>query len=395
MNRRQAPRVVHLTSVHAADDTRVYHKECRSLADAGYHVTLIAQAPLVGTDDPRIRVVVVPRPSSRWRRVTETTWRVLRDAWREDADLYHLHDPELLPVGLILKLRGARVVYDVHENWPAAVDARDWIPRRVRTVARRGIAGVELCAARFVDAVVVVIPEIAARFPPEKVALVQNFPLPDERRATDRAPDDDPPIVVYIGDLTEIRGARTMVEAMASLPPKVAARLVVAGTFSPPVLEQELHRLPGSDRLETRAWLSRAGVTELLARATVGLVVFHPSPNHVASQPNKLFEYMAAGLPVIASDFPRWREIVGPHGAGLLVDPCDPAAIARAITTMLADPVAARSMGRHGRAAVGDRFGWPSQATVLLDVYQRLSPRNGGGDTRSMPNGAKRHAEGT
>jgi glycosyltransferase involved in cell wall biosynthesis len=371
MSHTRPPRVVHLTSVHAADDTRILHKECRSLADAGYDVTLIAQAPLVSAEGAGVRVVVLRRPASRWRRVTETTWAVLRAAWREDAALYHLHDPELLPVGLILKLRGARVVYDVHEDWPAAVDARDWIPVPARAVARRGVAAVELCAARLLDAVVAVTPEIAARFPPDKVALVQNFPLGDER-TIERAPADHQPIVAYIGDLTEIRGARTMVEAMGRLPIGVAARLVIAGTFSPPELEEELHRLPGGERLETRAWLSREGVAELLADASIGLVLFHPSPNHLASQPNKLFEYMAAGLPVIASDFPRWREIVGRNGAGLLVDPRDPTAISEAIAALLADPDGAAEMGRHGQAAVGDRFRWASQAEVLLGVYRRL-----------------------
>jgi len=232
MSHTRPPRVVHLTSVHAADDTRILHKECRSLADAGYDVTMIAQAPLVSVERAGVRVVVLRRPASRWRRVTETTWAVLRAAWREDAALYHLHDPELLPVGLILKLRGARVVYDVHEDWPAAVDARDWIPVPARAVARRGVAALELCAARLLDAVVAVTPEIAARFPPDKVALVQNFPLGDER-TVERAPADHQPIVAYIGDLTEIRGARTMVEAMGRLPIGVAARLVIAGTFSP------------------------------------------------------------------------------------------------------------------------------------------------------------------
>jgi glycosyltransferase involved in cell wall biosynthesis len=387
MNATRPPRVVHLSSVHPADDTRIFHKQCRTLAAAGYDVVLIAQAALAGASVPGIRVVVLPRPSSRWRRLTRTTWRVLRDSWREHAGLYHLHDPELLPVGLVLKLRGAKVIYDVHEDWPAAVDSREWIPVPLRRLASWGIAAVEFCAARLFDSVVVVTPEIAARFPAEKVALVQNFPLAEEWDAPERARGNDPPIVVYVGDVTEIRGAHTMVEAMGRLSPGVAARLVVAGTFSPPPLEDALHKLPGSTRLETRAWLSRADVMELLATASMGLVLYHPSPNHSASQPNKLFEYMAAGLPVIASDFPRWREIVGPSEAGLLVDPLDPASIAGAIAQVLSDPAAADKMGRNGRAAVADRFGWASQGEVLLQLYRSLSGA-AAGDTRSMTKGA-------
>jgi glycosyltransferase involved in cell wall biosynthesis len=306
--------------------------------------------------------------------VTGTTWQVLCAAWREQADVYHLHDPELLPVGLILKLRGARVVYDIHEDWPAAVDARPWIPTALRGLARRAIAGLESAGVRLLDAAVVVIPEIGDRFPAAKVALVQNFPLTTEARDPAPPRGGDPPTVVYVGDVTEIRGARTMVEAMGHLPADVPAHLVIAGTFSPPALESALHELRGGDRLETRAWLSRADVHELLTHASAGLVLFHPSPNHASSQPNKLFEYMSAGLPVIASDFPRWREIVGPSGAGILVDPLDPAGIAGAIARLLADPAAACMMGRNGRAAVADRFGWASQGEVLLALYRHLLP---------------------
>jgi glycosyltransferase involved in cell wall biosynthesis len=367
-------RVVHLTSVHAADDTRIYHKECRTLADAGYEVVLIAQAPIIEATAPGIRVIALPRPRSRWARVTGTVWQVLRAAWRERADVYHLHDPELLPAGLILKVGGAKVVYDAHEDWPGTVDTRAWIPPVLRPVARRAVMGLEFAAVRLLDGTVVGIGKVAARFPAEKVALVQNFPLATVPGETTPPRADDPPLLVYVGDITEIRGAYTMVQAMGELPPEVAARLVIAGSFSPPSLEAALRALPGGERLETRGWLSRDAVQELLAQATAGLVLFHPSPSHNTSQPNKLFEYMSAGLPVIASDFVGMREILGPTDAGMLVDPLDPAAIAAAIVRLLRDPVAAAAMGCNGRTAVADRFGWASQGDVLLALYRRLLP---------------------
>jgi glycosyltransferase involved in cell wall biosynthesis len=108
----------------------------------------------------------------------------------------------------------------------------------------------------------------------------------------------------------------------------------------------------------------------VLRGARVGLLVLHPVEAHLESLPIKLFEYMAAGIPVVASDFPAWRELVG--DAGLLVDPYDVGAIAGAIDTLLDDPQAAEAMGARGRAAVADRYGWEGEAERLLSLYERL-----------------------
>ena len=117
--------------------------------------------------------------------------------------------------------------------------------------------------------------------------------------------------------------------------------------------------------------LGRADVASLLARSIAGLVLFHPEPNHVNAQPNKLFEYMSAGLPVIASDFPLWRAIVREHDCGLCVDPRDPQAIAEAMRTLAADPEGARRMGMNGRRAVLATFNWQQEETRLLELYER------------------------
>lgn len=116
------------------------------------------------------------------------------------------------------------------------------------------------------------------------------------------------------------------------------ARLQMGGTFAPKPLEAEVRALAGWSRVDFHGWVGREDVREILSRVRAGLVLFHPMPNHVRAQPNKLFEYMAAGLPVIASDFPLWREIVEGAGCGLLVDPKDPQAIAEAMQWILDHP---------------------------------------------------------
>ena len=108
------------------------------------------------------------------------------------------------------------------------------------------------------------------------------------------------------------------------------------------------------------------------AYIVAGLLFFHPEPNHVDAQPNKMFEYMSAGLPVLASDFPLWREVLVGTGAGRCADPLDPAAIGRAIESLLADPQAAQVMGRRGREAVMTRYQWTFEERKLLALYREL-----------------------
>ncbi|MGQ9498496.1 MAG: glycosyltransferase, partial [Desulfotomaculales bacterium] len=166
---------------------------------------------------------------------------------------------------------------------------------------------------------------------------------------------------------------REMVTAMTLLPEALGVRLVLAGKFVPPFLEDEVRQLPGWERVDFRGWQDRAAVARLLGEARAGLVVLYPEPNYVEAQPNKLFEYMSAGLPVIASDFPLWRDIVEEAGCGLLVDPLDPAAIAQAIQWILEHPKEAEAMGRRGQKAVFDRYNWDTEAAKLLAFYRRLT----------------------
>jgi glycosyltransferase involved in cell wall biosynthesis len=115
---------------------------------------------------------------------------------------------------------------------------------------------------------------------------------------------------------------------------------------------------------------SREQVAALLGRVQAGLVLFHPAPNNVRAQPNKLFEYMSAGVPVIASDFPLWREVVEGEGCGLLVDPFNAVEVAEAVAHILGHPEEAEAMGRRGRAAVEQRFNWAREEATLVRLYR-------------------------
>ena len=367
-------KVCQLSSVHAAFDVRIFHKECRTLARAGYEVVLIIPHDRHQQVDG-VKIHALAPARNRWRRLSGLIWRMYGAALAEQAQIYHFHDPELIPLGLLLKLHRKKVIYDVHEDYAGSLltNARKDIAARFRKTASKMVRLFELAGARCFDGLVTATPFIAGNFSKFTPALVQNYPLIGELAAASgptypqRANQ-----ICYVGGLSALRGVREMVQAAGLLSPDYGSRLYLAGEFTDRQFLEELRQSPAWGKVNHLGLLSRAGVAALLAQARVGLVLFHPGPNNTNSQPNKLFEYMSAGLPVIASDFPRWREIIAKIQCGLVVDPLQPEAIAAAITWMFDHPGEAEAMGQRGQRAVAEIFNWDQEARKLLDLYQKV-----------------------
>ncbi|WP_104204265.1 glycosyltransferase family 4 protein [Billgrantia saliphila] len=370
-------RVAHLTSAHPRYDTRIYHKQCRSLAADGHSVTLIVADGEGNEERDGVSIVDVGRLPGRVNRVMKTTRRVFEHARRIDADLYHLHDPELMPMGRRLKQLGKRVIYDAHEDLPRQILAKHYLGGAARQVLSRGVDIYQRRISRHFDAVVAATPYIRDRFAEfhSNVVDVNNFPMLGE---LDGAPDarltaaaGEPPAVCYVGGIAEIRGIREIVRAMENV--ESDCRLQLAGDFKTLALEQEVMTYTGWERVEAHGYLDRAGVRRIMASSIAGLVTLHPIINYLDALPVKMFEYMSAGLPVIASDFPLWREIIEGSDCGLCVDPLDPEAIAQAIDFVVANPERAREMGDNGRRAVTERYNWQQEERKLLNTYRALS----------------------
>jgi glycosyltransferase involved in cell wall biosynthesis len=358
-------RVVHLTSSHSPDDVRIFLKECRSLAKAGFDVHLVAPG---GDDAKRDGVTIhgfdLPG-GARPARILRRLWRAWRAARKLRPDLCQFHEPELVPVALLLKLGGARVVYDVHEDHLSTVaySAR-------RSGGRStGFRLLESVARRTCDGFVAATPAIGKSFPAERTIAVLNYPLLDELvpRETNRRGDG----IVYVGSISRPRGLHEMVEAIGRVQ-SPQARLALVGSFEDAGLQREAEALPGWQRVEFLGRLGREQLGDLLARSRVGLVILHPERNYVVSYPTKLFEYMAAGLPVIVSDFPFFRELLEPIGCAVFVDPLDPAGLATAIDELLAEAEHAEEMGRRGAATVVEHLNWEAEVRKLVDLYASL-----------------------
>lgn len=369
-------KVAHMTSVHSAADPRIFHKECRSLARAGFDVTVIGPH-LEDAAVDAIRIKSVRKDSSRLARMTRTAWRVYREACRENADIYHFHDPELIPFGLLLLIKGRRVIYDIHEDLPKDVLSKHYLPGWIRPVISQVVKMVEEQACGRFSALVTVTPAIAHRFCRinPRTVVVHNFPYADEliRGGTTTLWDQRRQSVAYVGGITIQRAIREMVSAMALLPDSLPATLELAGPEVPEEAgSDDLRRNPGWKRVRHHGFLNQATTFQVLRNVRAGLVLFHPEPNHIEAMPQKIFEYMGAGLPVIASDFPLWRRIMGEIGCGIFVDPMNPHQIAKAIEYVLSHPREAEEMGRRGQTAIAERFNWNSEANKLVQLYQQI-----------------------
>ncbi|HHS98083.1 MAG TPA: glycosyltransferase WbuB [Chloroflexi bacterium] len=369
-------KVVHFTVVHRPFDTRIFQKECRTLVREGYRVALVAPHTRREVVDG-VEIVPLPRFPNRLVRMGWGAWVAGWIVHRLRGDLYHFHDPELLPVGLLLKRStSAPVIYDVHEDYPRLFAAKEWLPRSLRGGAARLVERLEKRACRRLDGFVAATETIARRFPPDKTRVVRNYPSLSVTQwvSEDRRRYEGNYTLIYTGGWTVYRGVYQIVQALGYVTVP-QARLVLLGSMSSPRLAEAARELPGYERVEYLGKVPYREMYRYLNEAAVGLVCNQPVHGYQFALPNKLFEYMAAGLPVIASNFDLWREIVEGNECGVTVDPTSPRRIAEAIDDLLNRPDARRVMGRNARQAIRDKYNWEQESRKLVGLYEEVLSR--------------------
>jgi glycosyltransferase involved in cell wall biosynthesis len=360
--------VCHLTSVHPRYDVRIFLKECKTLSDAGFDVNLIVADGKGNEVVDKIKIYDVGKPINRKERMLKTTRKVFKKALEVNAEIYHFHDPELIPIGIKLKKLGKKVIYDVHEDLPRQLLSKPYLNKFSKVILSKIIEIYENYAAKKFDYIITATPYIRNRFKklnPNTIDI-NNFPLLNEFYSIDLKNNKDN-AVCYVGGISRVRG---IVELIKSLE-YVDTTLHLAGEFESEGLKKEVENLNGWKKVEYYGFVNREKIKEILSICKIGIVTLLPIKKNLDGLPVKLFEYMSASLPVIASNFPLWKDIVEKNNCGICVDPTNPEEIAKAIEYLITHPDEARKMGENGRKAVLEKYNWEKESEKLLEVYKK------------------------
>ncbi|GGI96893.1 glycosyltransferase family 4 protein [Halopseudomonas pertucinogena] len=362
--------VAHLTSVHSRYDARILLKECRSLAKSKYNVTLVVADGKGDELKDGVLITSVPNQHGRISRLLLSPWQVYKKALEVNADIYHLHDPELLPIGLKLKREGKIVIFDAHEDFPLQLlnkhYANKWVLKLLSFFAQR----FEVYACSRLDGIVAATPAIAHKFSSinRNTVSVNNYPVLDEVVST-KARAEVSRSFCYVGGIGIKRGILEAMQALNYCPDDT--KLILAGSCTSKDLQLKISQMPEWEQVEYVGYLDRDGVCDVYRRSVAGLVALHPIQNYLEALPVKMFEYMGAGLPVIASNIPLWVDIVEKERCGFCVDPYSPEEIAKAVSFFISNPTEARAMGEKGRKAVLSKYNWGLEEEKLIDFYRK------------------------
>lgn len=384
-------KVCHLTSVHRVFDIRVFYKECKSLAKAGYEVVLIARhnkSEIIAG----IHIIPFTVFKNRLVRVIFAPLRMFVLALKQKANVYHFHDPELMVTGLLLRLfTRAKVIYDIHEDYKTSIRQKYYLSRWISAVAANFFGFFESAASGFFK-LVLAEKYYEKRFP--KGIHVLNYPIIEADRWKDSTFENDSALsqsgyhrplpvgstpgnhhLLYTGTMSEDRGALLYAEMLNYLKD---IDIFTVG-FCRKSLAQQVREIAGREQ----ARFHLEGEEEFVHPARIqyyyqkgkwlaGLAVFPPTSHYMNKELTKFFEYMLAGIPVICSDFPVWRELMEDTNAGLLVDPFDRKAITNAVEYLKTHPGEAAQMGENGKRAVLERYNWNNEGKKLLDLYEQV-----------------------
>lgn len=362
----------HLTSVHPRYDSRIFLKEARTLSSNGYDVSIVVSDGFGKEYKGGISIYDVGLSYNRFERIFTSTSKIYNQAKIIDADIYHLHDPELIPIGLRLKKQGKIVIFDAHEDSPRQVLNKPYLSKPVRRILSILLNRFVIITCKHFDAIIASTPYIKSKFLGinKNSININNYCILDEYDFVSSQNIEKLRYVCYVGNISVARGIFEMIHSLQFV--KNEVRLLLAGKFNDANDKAKAITTKGWAHVDELGWLNRKEIALVLKRSIAGFLLFHPAPNHVHSKPIKLFEYMSSGIPVIASNFQLWKSIIEGNDCGICVNPLEPKTIARAIDFLLNNPDRAKLMGANGRMAVTKLYNWSNEERKLIRLYNDL-----------------------
>lgn len=358
-------KICHVSSAHNRNDARIYYKEILSLKKAGHTVCLII-ADGFGNDTQK-SIFDVGKPQNRMDRVFRVQNKITKQAKKIDADIYHIHDPELLRFALRMKSLNKIVIYDIHEDLPRQILTKKYI------IFKRIFSGLfeywENKKAKGIDYLITATDHIKKRFSkinPNTISI-KNYPISDELQEVNKK-NKSLNSICYIGGLSQARGTQEIIEVCYDL----QVPLNIAGRFLDKDFKRKISLSNAWKHANYHGFVQRDEIKNILEKSYLGVVTLYPMESYIHALPVKMFEYMSAGLPVIASNFPEWKHIIEKNNCGVCVDPCNLNEIKEAIKYLIDHPNEAAQMGENGRKAVLNKYNWSIEEQKLLSVYKKI-----------------------
>lgn len=364
--------ICHITSVHKSTDNRIFYKECVSLKKNAYTVSLIAPGEQDHNRDG-INIYGIPSNNNRIKRFLLTSFiYAFRKALKVKAKIYHFHDIELIPTALLLKLIGKRVIYDIHENNPAALLSRPYLNNKFfKIILSKIIDIVERISVHFFDALITATPDIGLRFTKHKPFTLRNYPiLPVYNKIPDIEITKIKPSIIYVGGMSKIRGILELISAFEHID---EAELWLLGGFESAEFEQECRSLKAWNKIKYLGIVKPYEIFSYIKKADIGIVTFLPKPNHITALPTKPFEYMACGLPLIMSNFQYWKDFF--KESSLYINPENSLDIAKKIKLLVLDKKRLKEMGERNLGLAQNEYNWDNESKNLLNAYNSIKEK--------------------
>lgn len=364
-----------LTTVHHRYDTRIFIKEAHTLASNSHYKVMLMVADGKGNNSINRGVVSIydlGQPTAgRFGRVLIGQWRAFNAIIKIKPTIVHFHDPELIPLGLLLKAMGHKVIYDAHEDVPSHILDRGWLYAPLRPVVKWVFEKLEQYAANRYDAIITAAPVISRRFINTCVPMVEvkNYPMISDELSVQSDWSKKERALCYIS--SSFAAQRGIVELIMAME-KVNATLYLAGHFNDSTLFEQLQKLLGWKKVKFLGYLNHEEIARLVNRCRIGVSLPHPIKAYLEALPTKMFEYMLSGIPVVSSDFPSLKSIVNNSQCGICVNPQNPNSIAESINYLLDSSDEAYLMGQNGRKAVLNIYNWKTEAKNLLNLYNEI-----------------------
>lgn len=370
-------KVLILSTVHSVGDARIFHKEAKTLLKAGYDVSIIAQHAKNEIIEG-IKIIALPKSKNRFQRIIFSPFRIIRLALKEKVDIYHFHDPELIPMGLISKLLHKKVIYDVHEDVSEQILSKDYIPNFIKKIVSVLFGLFEKSSSKKFDYIITVTNEIKNKFIKynkntivvsnyTSFRFVENF----KNKVIDLKQTNNVKII-FTGSIYNERGILEGLEAI-NLLRDLSIKFILYGYISNNNFLKKLKKIDIFDSLEYGGVLPYVDIFKKLQEVDIGYICDYPLKRHMESLPVKMFEYMSVGLPIVASNFPNWRNIIEGDQCGLLVDPLVPKEIANAIKYLTLNPKVRKEMGENGRRAILEKYNWENEGKKLINIYSMIT----------------------